>query len=159
MREECLLPTYGYSYAKLNPNQARASGRDLRISYQGAVELLRSVRGLRLTKARQLLHEVVDLKRPVPFYRYVKGVGHRRQLQGRKSGRYPKKVAKALLKILKNAEFNAINKGLDVDGLYVAHAAAHKGPKLRRIFTRAFGRATPKIDQLVHLELVVEERG
>jgi len=152
------LPTYGYSYPQLTEKQARASGRDLRVSYKEMVELLRAIRGLRMDKARRLLEDVIALRRPVPFKRYIKGVGHRKQLEGWKIGRYPVKAAKLLLKILKNAEFNASNKGLDPEKLFIVHAAAHKGPKLRRIFTRAFGRATPRIEQLVHVEIVVEER-
>ena len=42
---------------------------------------------------------------------------------------------------------------------FIRHIAAQKGPKMRRFFTRAFGRATPKIEQLVHVEVVLEERG
>jgi len=155
----CTLPTFGYSYQELKDNEARASGRDLRVSYKEMVDLLAAIRGLKLDKARRLLEDVASLKKPVPFKRYVKGVGHRKQLQGWKIGRYPVKAAKIVLKILKNAEYNATNKGLDPEHLYVKHAAAHKGPKLRRFFPRAFGRATPKVEQLVHVEIVVEERG
>ncbi len=152
------MPSFGYSYQELRDNEARASGRDLRVSYKEMVELLTAIRGIKLDKAKQLLEDVVALRKPIPFKRYVKGVGHRKQLQRWKIGRYPVKAAETVLKILKNVEYNATNKGLEVEHLYIKHAAAHKGPKLRRFFPRAFGRATPKIEQLVHVEIVVEER-
>ncbi len=152
------MPSFKYSYQELQENEAKASGRDLRVSYKEMVELLATIRGMRLDRAKKLLEEVISLKKPIPFKRYVKGVGHRKQLQGWKIGRFPVKAAKIMLKILKNAEYNATNKGLDVEHLYIKHAAAQKGPKLRRFFPRAFGRATPKIEQLVHVEVVVEER-
>ncbi|RSN76225.1 50S ribosomal protein L22 [Candidatus Methanodesulfokora washburnensis] len=154
------LPDFGYSYgAELRENEARASGRDLRVSFKEMVELARAIKGMKLSEAKALLEEVIAMKRPIPFKRYKKGVGHRKQLSGWKIGRYPVKASKLMLKILTNAEYNAIQKGLDADSLYIKHVAAQQGPKLRRIFYRAMGRATPRIEQLTHVEVVVEERG
>jgi len=152
------LPSWGYSYKTLNERQARASGRDLRVSFKEMVELLREIRGKKLKDAYVLLDDVIALKRAIPFRRYKKGVGHRRELSGWKPGRYPVKAAKLVKKVLKNAEHNALEKGLEADNLYIVHAAAQQGRKLRRIFYRAYGRATPRIEQLVHVEIVVEER-
>ncbi len=152
------MPRYGYSYKKLGDNEARSSGRDLRVSFKEMVELVRAIRGMKLDEARDLLEDVIALRRPVPFRRYKKGVGHRSQLKGWKIGRYPVKAAKLLLKILNNAEYNASEKGLDPDLLYIKHIAAQQSYKLRRVFYRAMGRSTPKVEQLVHVEVVVEER-
>ncbi|NHW44659.1 MAG: 50S ribosomal protein L22, partial [Candidatus Verstraetearchaeota archaeon] len=52
---------------------------------------------------------------------------------------------------------NAENKGLDVERLVIVHAAAHKGPVIRKYIPRAFGRATPFFQQLVHIEVAVKE--
>jgi large subunit ribosomal protein L22 len=68
------------------------------------------------------------------------------------------KAAKAVLKVLLNAEANAEYKGLDVSRLWVVHAAAHKGMKIKSYIPRAFGRASPWFEQLVHVELGLEER-
>ncbi|MDK2463544.1 MAG: 50S ribosomal protein L22 [Candidatus Korarchaeota archaeon] len=154
------MPNFGYSYAEeLAENQVKASARDLRVSFKEMVELVRELRGKSLEDARRILEDVISLRRPVPFKRYKKGVGHRRQLQGWKAGRYPVKAAKLVMKLLKSAEANAEQKGLDTERLFIRHIAAQQGPKLRRFFPRAFGRATPKVEQLVHVEVVLEERG
>ncbi len=153
------MPNFGYSYAEeLAGNQVKASVRDLRVSFKEMVELVRELRGKSLEEARRILEDVISLRRPIPFKRYKKGVGHRRQLQGWKAGRYPVKAAKLVMKLLKSAEANAEQKGLDTERLFIRHIAAQQGPKLRRFFPRAFGRATPKIEQLVHVEVVLEER-
>lgn len=154
------MPNFGYSYAgELAENQVRASARDLRVSFKEMVELARELRGKSLEDARRVLEDVIALRRPIPFRRYKKGVGHRRQLQGWKAGRYPVKAAKLVMKLLKSAEANAEQKGLDTERLFIRHIAAQQGPKLRRFFPRAYGRATPKVEQLVHVEVVLEERG
>ncbi len=154
------MPNFGYSYAgELAENQVRASARDLRVSFKEMVELARELRGKSLEDARRVLEDVIALRRPIPFRRYKKGVGHRRQLQGWKAGRYPVKAAKLVMKLLKSAEANAEQKGLDTERLFIRHIAAQQGPKLRRFFPRAYGRATPKVEQLVHVEVVLEEGG
>ncbi len=152
------MPTWRYS-AQLDPlTTAIASGRDLRISYKDAVEVLRAIRGKRVEDAKRILEDVIKLKRPVPYRTYHGKVGHRRG-QGFGPGRYPVKAAKAILKVLENAIANAEYKGLDTERLWIVHAVAHKGPKIKKYIPRAFGRATPYFEQLVHIEIGVEERG
>ncbi len=136
---------------------AIAAGRDLRISYKAAVEVLREIRGRKLEDAERILRDVIALRRPIPFRRYHGKVGHRRG-EGFGPGRYPVKVAKAVLRILENAKNNAEVKGLDTSRLWIVHASAHKGTKIRKYMPRAFGRATPYFEQLVHIEIAVEER-
>lgn len=152
------MPNWGYSYTAQSEREAMASGRDLRVSFKEMVELLREIRGKKLSEAYKILDEVIAMKRAVPFRKYNGGVPHRRELSNFKAGRYPVKAAKLVKKILKSAEHNAMNKDLDPDNLYVKHAAAQMGMKLKRFFPRAYGRATPKVEQLVHVEVVLEER-
>lgn len=152
------MPNWGYSYAAQSEKEAMASGRDLRVSFKEMVELLREIRGKKLSEAYRILDDVIALRRAVPFRRYNGGVPHRKGLHGFKAGRYPVKAAKLVKKVLKSAEHNAMNKDLDPENLYVKHAAAQMGMKLRRFFPRAYGRATPKVEQLVHVEIVLEER-
>lgn len=136
-----------------------ASGRDLRVSFKETVELLRAIRGRKLSEAYQILDDVISMKKAVPFRRFKGSVSHRRELSGWKPGRYPVKAAKLVKRVLKSAEHNAMDRDLDPDLLYVKHAAAQKGSKLKRIFYRAYGRASPKVEQLVHVEIALEERG
>jgi len=153
------LPNFGYSYpVRVDEREAIASVRDVRVSFKEMVELVRELRGMKLEDAFSYLDEVIAMKRPVPFRRHKGGVGHRRGLEGWKPGRYPVKAAKIVKSLLESVKANAENKGLDTSRLYIKHIAAQKGMKLRRIFPRAYGRATPRIEQLVHVEVVVGER-
>jgi large subunit ribosomal protein L22 len=46
---------------------------------------------------------------------------------------------------------------MDLDRLKIVSAVVHKGTKLERFTPRAMGRSSPKIDTLVHVELVAQE--
>lgn len=153
------MPTWKYSVTGLDPDRtATASGRELSISPKAAREICASIKGLSLEAAKKLLEEVISLKRPIPYRRYFKKVSHRHELSGWPAGRYPAKAAKCILRILKNVEANAENKGLDISKLYIIHAASHRGFKIRKYIPRAFGRSTPFFHILTHIEIVVEER-
>lgn len=142
---------------ELDPEKSvKASLRDVSMSYKATVETLKLIKGRKLSEAKRILEEVVSMKRPVPFTKYNGKVGHKRGISG--PGRYPVKVAKKLLELLDNLENNAEFKGLDVDNVWIVHAAAHKSIKVRGYMPRAFGRATPYFDQLVHVEVIGEER-
>lgn len=141
---------------ELEPERtAKASLRDVSMSYKLTVETLRLIKGKSIEEARRILTEIAEMKRSVPLKRYNKKVGHRSDVPG--PGRYPVKVAKNLLKLLDNLENNAEFKGLNVENLRIVHAAAHKGMKIRNYLPRAFGRATPYYDQLVHVEIIARE--
>ncbi|MEM0023251.1 MAG: 50S ribosomal protein L22 [Thermofilaceae archaeon] len=149
------MPRWSFS-VQLDPARtAIAAGRDLRISYKDAVEVLDAIRGLSLERAKRFLEDVISMRRPVPYRRFKKKVGHK---TGMAAGRYPVKAARAILRVLKDAEANAAYKGLDTEKLWVVHAAAHKGTKIRAYMPRAYGRATPWFEQLVHVEIGLEER-
>ena len=151
------MPSRKYS-AMIDPETtAIAAGRDLRISYKAAVEILKEIKGLHVDKAEQLLEDVIEKRRPIPYKRFYGKVGHRKG-SGFGAGRYPVKAARHILKVLREAKANAEYKGLDVSKLWVVHAAAHKGTKIRKYKPRAFGRAAPYFQQFVHVEIGVEER-
>lgn len=153
------MPTWGYSITDLDPDRtAIAAGRNLRISFKHAVEICREIRGKKLEDAIRFLEDVVKMKRMVPFRRFHGKVAHHRGLQGWPAGRYPVKAAKAILEVLKSAQANAEYKGLDTSRLWVLHAAAQQGLRIKRYIPRAFGRATPIVKQLTHVEIVLEER-
>ena len=126
------MPTWGYSVTNLDPDRtAIASGRNLPISFKHAVEICREIRGKPLEDAVRFLEDVIKMKRMVPFRRFHGKVAHHKGLQGWPAGRYPVKAAKAILEVLKNARANAEYKGLDVSRLWVAHAAAQQGFRIK----------------------------
>lgn len=54
-------------------------------------------------------------------------------------------------------ESNAEYKGMDLDRLKIIAVTVHKGTKLKRFTPRAMGRASPKYDTLVHVEMIAME--
>ncbi|RLG92872.1 MAG: 50S ribosomal protein L22 [Candidatus Hecatellales archaeon] len=153
------MPNWGYSIKGLNPEKtAIASGRDLRISAKAAREICLTIKNMRLEDAKRLLEDVIAGKKPIPFRRHKKEVPHRKGLEGWYAGRYPKKASKEILRVLDALEANAEQKGLDVERLWIIHAAAQRGTKIRKYIPRAFGRSSPYFQQLTHVEFAVEER-
>ncbi len=152
------MPSWKYSIQGLDPDRtAIASGRDLRISPKATREICRFLRGMRLEKAKDVLQEVIELKKPVPYFRHRKKVGHRRGVQGFAAGRFPQKAAGEVLKVLESVEANAEFKGLYTDRLKIIHIAAQRGRVLRNYIPRAFGRSSPYFNHLTHVEVAVEE--
>ena len=73
------------------------------------------------------------------------------------AGRYPRKAATEFVKLLDNLESNAEYRGMDLDRLKIINVTVHKGRKIERFTRRTFGRASPRIDILTHVELVAQE--
>lgn len=149
----------GYSFKSESEEKiSKAIARSLQVSPKWSFEVAREIRGLKLEKAKTLLEEIIEMKRPLPIKRYNKGVAHRRGLTKAFAGRYPVKACSFALKALNSAEANAEYKGLDVDRLYIKHAQAKRGQVMRRFRPRAFGRASAHNTPTTHLEIVLEER-
>ncbi len=138
---------------------AKASGRDIPISPKDAEEVCRSIRGMKLDKAKKWLEAVIDEKQIVTYRRHHRKHAHHATGTTRPEGGFPVKAADGILKVLKNAESNAENKGLDIERLQIIHAAAQRGRVLQKSIMRAHGRGSPYLQALVHLEVAVEERG
>jgi large subunit ribosomal protein L22 len=152
------MPKWGYSITEINPEKtAKASGRELRVSPKHAREVCRTLKGMKLDQAKSYLQQVMLKKKPVPFRRFNKKVGHRHGLEKAFAGRYPVKAAQEILRVLEGAEANAENKGLDMERLRIIHASAYPGMKIKRFIPRAFGRSSPRNMTLSHVELILEE--
>ena len=152
------MPAWKYSIQGLDPDRtAIASGRDLRVSPKATREICNYIRGMRLERAKEVLQEVTELKRPVPYFRYRKKVPHRKGAEGFDAGRFPQKAAKEILKVLDAVEANAEFKGLYADRLKIIHIASHRGRVIRNYIPRAFGRSSPHFNHLTHVEVAVEE--
>ncbi len=160
-RRDHKVPKWGYSIIEeeLDPEKTvKASGRELRVSHKSAHETCKKIKGMKLTQAKQFLRDVIAKKRPVPFTRSKKKVAHRHGLEKAYAGRYPVKAAKHVLKILEGAEANAEYKGLDTERMRIIHASAYPGMKIKRYIPRAFGRSSPKVKALCHIEVALEEQ-
>ncbi len=71
----------------------------------------------------------------------------------------PKKSAKLVLKLIKSAMANAQQKGVvDLDRLYVSEIQVGEGPRIRRLMTRAQGRADRILKRTSHIYLALSEK-
>ncbi|MDR1957150.1 MAG: 50S ribosomal protein L22 [Treponema sp.] len=71
----------------------------------------------------------------------------------------PHRGARLIRKTLKSAASNALNrnKQLDEDMLYVKEIFIDEGPRLKRIWYRARGRADMLLKRLSHITVVIDE--
>ena len=112
-----------------------------------------------LDKAIDLLELVVQEKAWIPYRRHKKKRGHHSGMKKWMAGGHPVKASEHILKILRNAEANADNKGLDIDRLKVVHSVTHRGRTYKKYIERAFGKSTPYFENTSHVEIVLEEVG
>ncbi len=71
----------------------------------------------------------------------------------------PKKGARLVRKVLESAIANAEhNYQMDPDRLYVKRAYVDEGPRFKRLWPRAFGRASRILKRTSHITIVVEEK-
>lgn len=155
------MPKWGYSITseELDPEKTvKASAREVRISHKSVREVCKTVKGMMLPKAKDYLRDVIAYKKPVPYKRFTKKLGHRHGLEKAFVGKYPVKTAKYMLKLLEGAEANAENKGLDIERMRITHAASSKGMINKRFRPRAQGRASPKNENYCHIEVALEEK-
>jgi large subunit ribosomal protein L22 len=71
----------------------------------------------------------------------------------------PHRGAKLIRKTVKSAASNALdnNKKLDEDMLYVKEVFIDEGPRMKRIWFRARGRADMLLKRLCHITVVIDE--
>ncbi len=69
-----------------------------------------------------------------------------------------KKAAKVLLKLLRSAVNNALQKGLDKSKLYVKNVLVNKGPTLKRYYFKAGGRVGRIEKKTSHIEIILSEK-
>jgi large subunit ribosomal protein L22 len=113
----------------------RAEARFMRVSPQKARLVLELIKGRRVEEARNTL--LFTKKRVAAT------------------------VGKLLQSAIDNANYLSTEKGLDVDldNLYVKHAVANDGPRMKRIRPAPMGRAFKFVRRIAHLEIVLAERG
>ena len=130
---------------------ATAKGENLGISRKFAIEVATFIRGKSLTLAKKNMRDVMALKVAVPFRTYHMDLGHKKGHLG--PGRFPTKVAKEILRLLNSAEMNALDKGLDMESLYVARVVANKGNTQMKP-----GRHRGRRAKRTHIEITLAEK-
>jgi len=71
------------------------------------------------------------------------------------------KVHKLVRSAVENANYMSTEKNVDVDldNLYVKHAVANDGPRMKRIRPAPMGRAYRYVRRIAHIEISLAERG
>jgi large subunit ribosomal protein L22 len=156
------MPNWGYSFIEQKYDAdriAKASGRDLRIKPKDAREICAVIKGMKVEEAKSFLEKVIQIKQSVPYRRYKKKQGHKKDLKQFKwyAGRYPRKAAARIFEVLSAVESNAEYKGLDIELCRIIHAATHRGRIIKRYIQRAHGRSSAKYHHLSHVEIVIYE--
>jgi large subunit ribosomal protein L22 len=130
--------------------EAMSKAMYLPLSFKKSVEVCSFLRGKTVEKALLHLDRVAKLKEAVPFKRYNKGgIGHR---DGYGPARYPVNICKAMIKIVKDVQSNAEQKGLNKDSLVISRIIANKAQKAMH-----YGRHRGEMKR-THIEIAVTER-
>jgi large subunit ribosomal protein L22 len=71
------------------------------------------------------------------------------------------KIQKLVRSAVENANYLSTEKNIDVDldNLYVKHAVANDGPRMKRIRPAPMGRAYRYVRRIAHIEIAMAERG
>ena len=109
-------------------HQAKAVGKNMRVSYKETTEIGRFIKGDTVEKAENKLERVIEKDLPVPMTKFNSDAGHK---SGTGPGKYPVKAAKEMLEKLRSAISNAENEGLNVNQLEVQKVVSNQGPKMR----------------------------
>ncbi|TFG85332.1 MAG: 50S ribosomal protein L22 [Spirochaetales bacterium] len=94
------------------------------------------------------IRPVADLVRSKPYTEAVAILEH-----------LPNKGAKLIRKVVMSAAANALNQNrkLAEDMLYIKELQVNEGPRMRRVWFRARGRADMLVKQMCHISVVVDE--
>jgi len=129
---------------------AAAKALNLPVSTKHCIEICDALRYKDMSYAKRYLEEVVELRRAVPFKKYVMNTGHKK---GMSTGKFPTKAASEILKLLKSVEANAHFKGLNTGSLKITKLIANRAP-----IPFGGGRHRTKTKR-THIEVEVKERG
>ena len=131
---------------------ARARINGVNASYKDLCEVCRNVRGRDAQWAISFLEQAAEKKRAIYFARHASGMGHRRELGGRK-GSWPVKSVRIVLEVLKSAAANAGRAG--IADAKIAHIAANKRDTLPRLAPK--GKRKRNDYETAFVEVVLEE--
>ena len=146
--------TCKYSYVSpegVPAAKAQATGVDA--SFKDLCEVCGSIRGRNAATALAYLELAAKGERAVLYKRHNKKKGHRHELRGQKGG-YPKKSAKIVYGVLRNAIANATKQGISEPIIRLATAnKMHTFPRIA-----AKGRRFRADYETARVEIVVEEK-
>ena len=131
-------------------NMAKVVGRSLPISTKYSVEICDFIGNKTTAEAKEELKKVAEGKKAVPFKKFKKGLSHKKRIG---PGRYPKKAALEIIKLLESVEANAQFKGLNTSNLKIKHICANLASRPWH-----YGRQRRRKTKRTHIEIIVEEK-
>jgi large subunit ribosomal protein L22 len=142
------MTKYKYTF-KETENLAYAVGRDLSISPKHSIEICNAIRHQKISRAKAILKDAMDLNVAIPFRKFTFDLGHKAKIG---PGRYPVNACKGILSVIESAEANAKFKNMDVETLYIAIAASQKASCPFR-----YGRHSRRKSKRAHIEIALKE--
>lgn len=142
-----------YSFATKEYNKetmAKVVGRSLPVSEKFSVEICNFIRNKSTSKAKEILKSVIEGKKAIPFKKFNKDLSHKKRIG---PGRYPKKSAIEIIKLLESVEANAQFKGLNTSNLEIKHICAHLASRPWR-----YGRQRRRKAKRTNIEIIVKEK-
>jgi len=143
----------GYS-ADFDENCAAARLEGVDASYKDLSEVCGRIKGKDALWAIDFLARAAKAEIPVLYKRHNKKLGHRRELGGKK-GRYPKKAAGIVLKVLRSAIANGMVRGLGEE-FSIATATANKKHSFPRMAPK--GRSARSYYELARIEIILRSK-
>ena len=146
---------------RVSSKSSLAQVSDLTCHFKNMFETANIIKDMPLRKAQQYYRQVLAKTRCVPFKRYNRKIGRTgqaKEFSGATKGRWPRKSVVAMMGLLKNAEANALAKGLNPAKLVVNHIQVDQAARMRRRTYRAHGRAGPYMRSPCHVQLALTER-
>lgn len=144
----------GYTMDPDPETTAKAYGKEFQISSKTSIEICNYLRGRKVDTALNILEDVIEGDRAIPYRKHNKQVSHNK---GVGPGGYPKKASKKIRDLIEEARSNAENKGLDSDNMKILGLVAHKGSPIEGHRSRAYGRSTPHNRHTTNLEVILQE--
>jgi large subunit ribosomal protein L22 len=141
----------GYS-SNIPDNCACARLEGVNASYKDLAQVCGSIRSKKADWALSFLEKAAEGDVAIPYKRHNKRLGHRKELGGRK-GRYPKKAAKIVLKVLQSAISNGKNLGLG-ESYTVLAAQANKKNSYPRVAPK--GRWSRSFLETSRVEIILQ---
>ncbi|MFH1771065.1 MAG: 50S ribosomal protein L22 [archaeon] len=129
-------------------NIAKAILRDAAISTKHSIEICSKIRNKKLEQAKKILEKIISLEQAIKYTRFTEGAGHK---VGIGPAKFPVKAAQEILKIIKSAESNALDKGLSKN-LKIAHISANQASRPWH-----YGRQRRIKMKRTHVEVVLNE--
>lgn len=117
---------------------ATAKISNAKISLKHSLVLCKYLKGKKLEKAKKFLEDLIEEKVDL-------------------KGKHYTKASKIFLQLLKSVEANAVQKGLNVEKLFIKKIKADKGLRFYR--PRSLWHLRRQRAKAVHVEVEVEERG